>query len=57
MATEDLGHVLVRFDGGARGAFKVSQGAAGRADGHRANVLSDAIARSNAERRWVEVPA
>ena len=30
MATEDLGHVLVRFDGGARGAFKVSQGAAGR---------------------------
>ena len=30
MTTEDLGHVLVRFDGGARGAFKVSQGAAGR---------------------------
>ncbi len=147
MATEDIGHVLVRFDGGARGAFKVSQGAAGRknylhlevdgseaalawnaerheelwlgrrdepsgvlqrnaalmqpsaaahtflpaghaegwvdtfrelyrsvyaavaagaaptepdyptfADGHRANVLGDAIALSNAERRWVEVP-
>ena len=30
MATEDLGHVLVRFDGGARGAFKVSQVSAGR---------------------------
>lgn len=30
MTTEDIGHVLVRFDGGARGAFKVSQGAAGR---------------------------
>lgn len=30
MTTEDLGHVLVRFDGGARGSFKVSQGAAGR---------------------------
>ena len=30
MTTEDLGHVLVRFDGGARGAFKVSQGSAGR---------------------------
>ena len=29
MTTEDLGHVLVRFDGGARGAFKVSQGSAG----------------------------
>ncbi len=29
MATEDIGHVLVRFDGGARGAFKVSQGARG----------------------------
>jgi predicted dehydrogenase len=147
MATEDIGHVLVRFEGGARGAFKVSQGAAGRknhihfevdgsqaalawnaerheelwlghrdepngvlqrngavmqptaaghtslpaghpegwvdtfrelyrsvyaavaggsppaepdyptfADGHRANVLGDAIALSNAERRWVEVP-
>ena len=147
MATEDLGHVLVRFDRGARGAFKVSQGAAGRKnflhfevdgsesalawnaerheelwlgrrdqpnellqrngalmqpsaaahtflpaghaegwvdtfrelyrsvytavaagappeepdyptflDGHRANVLGDAIAVSNAERRWVEVP-
>jgi len=146
MTTEDLGHVLVRFDGGARGAFKVSQGSAGRknylhvevdgsaaalawnaerheelwlgrrdepsavlqrnaalmqpvaaahtflpaghpegwvetfrelyrsmytaiasgtvptepdypsfADGHRANVLGDAIALSNAERRWVEV--
>ena len=52
MATEDLGHVLVRFDGGARGAFKVSQGAAGRK-----NLLGDAIARSNAERRRVEVPA
>ena len=26
-------------------------------DGHRANVLGDAIALSNAERRWVEVPA
>jgi predicted dehydrogenase len=26
------------------------------ADGHRANVLGDAIALSNAERRWVEVP-
>ena len=26
MATEDIGHVLVRFEGGARGAFKVSQG-------------------------------
>jgi len=25
-------------------------------DGHRANVLGDAIAVSNAERRWVEVP-
>jgi predicted dehydrogenase len=25
------------------------------ADGHRANVLGDAIALSNAERRWVEV--
>ncbi len=148
MSTEDLGHVLVRFEGGARGAFKVSQGSAGRknylhievdgsesalawnaerheelwlgrrdepsgvlqrnaalmqpsaaahtflpaghaegwvetfrelyrsvyaavaaggppeapdyptfADGHRANVLGDAIALSNAERRWVEVPA
>jgi predicted dehydrogenase len=148
MTTEDLGHVLVRFDGGARGAFKVSQGSAGRknylhfqvdgseaalawnaerheelwlghrdepsgvlqrnaalmrpaaaahtflpaghaegwvetfrelyrsvyaavaaggpsgspdyptfVDGHRANVLGDAIALSNAERRWVEVPA
>jgi predicted dehydrogenase len=145
MTTEDLGHVLVRFDGGARGAFKVSQGRknylhfevdgseaalawnaerheelwlgrrdepsgvlqrnaalmqpsaaahtflpAGHAegwvetfrelyrsvyadvaaggpssapdyptfeDGHRANVLGDAIARSNAERRWLEVPA
>jgi predicted dehydrogenase len=30
MSTEDLGHVLVRFDGGARGAFKVSQLSAGR---------------------------
>jgi predicted dehydrogenase len=30
METEDIGHVLVRFDGGARGTFKVSQGAAGR---------------------------
>ena len=30
MATEDIGHVLVHFDGGARGAFKVSQLAAGR---------------------------
>jgi len=30
MTTEDLGHVLVRFDGGARGAFKVSQVSAGR---------------------------
>jgi predicted dehydrogenase len=30
MSTEDMGHVLVRFDGGARGAFKVSQGSAGR---------------------------
>ena len=30
MSTEDIGHVLVRFDGGARGAFKVSQGSAGR---------------------------
>ena len=140
MATEDIGHVLVRFDGGARGAFKVSQGSAGRknylhievdgseaalawnaerheelwlgrrdepsgilqraaahtflpaghaegwvetfrelyrsvyadvaaggpssapdyptfADGHRANVLGDAIALSNAERRWVDVEA
>lgn len=146
MSTEDLGHVLVRFDGGARGAFKVSQVSAGRrnhlhfevdgsraalawdaerheelwlgnrdgangvlqrnaalmhadaalrtslpaghaegwvetfrelyrsvyaavasgampgepdfptfADGHRANVLGDAIARSNRERRWMEV--
>jgi len=25
------------------------------ADGHRSNVLGDAIALSNAERRWVEV--
>jgi predicted dehydrogenase len=25
-------------------------------DGHRANVLGDGIALSNAERRWVEVP-
>jgi predicted dehydrogenase len=147
MTTEDLGHVLVRFDGGARGAFKVSQVSAGRrnylhfqvdgsqsalawsaesheelwigrrdepngvlqrnaalmhadaasrtflpaghaegwvetfrelyravytavaagappavpdyptfADGHVANVLGDAIALSNRERRWVEVP-
>jgi predicted dehydrogenase len=147
MTTEDLGHVLVRFEGGARGAFKVSQGSAGRknylhfevdgseaalawnaerheelwlgrrdetsgvlqrnaalmqpsaaahtflpaghaegwvetfrelyrsvyadvaaggpssapqyptfVDGHRANVLGDAIALSNADRRWVEVP-
>jgi predicted dehydrogenase len=147
MSTEDLGHVLVRFDGGARGAFKVSQVSAGRrnylhfevdgseaalawnaesheelwlgrrnepngilqrnpglmsadaaahtflpaghaegwvetfrelyravytavatggpppepdyptfADGHGANVLGDAIALSNRERRWVEVP-
>lgn len=147
MATEDLGHVLVRFEGGARGVFSVSQVSAGRknmlhfevdgsqaalawsaerheelwlgrrdepngvlhrnaalmqadaagrtqlppghpegwvdtfrelyravyravaaggmpdepdfptfADGHRANVLGDAIALSNAERRWVEVP-
>jgi predicted dehydrogenase len=30
MSTEDLGHVLVRFDRGARGAFKVSQVSAGR---------------------------
>jgi predicted dehydrogenase len=30
MSTEDLAHVLVRFDGGARGAFKVSQISAGR---------------------------
>jgi predicted dehydrogenase len=30
MTTEDLGHVLVRFSGGARGAFKVSQVSAGR---------------------------
>lgn len=29
-ATEDLGHVLVRFDDGARGAFSVSQVSAGR---------------------------
>jgi predicted dehydrogenase len=147
MSTEDIGHVLVHFDRGARGAFKVSQGSAGRKnylhvevdgsesalawnaerheelwlgrrdapnevlqrnaalmhpdassrttlpaghaegwvdtfrelyravyadvaagrpaaepayptfeDGHRANVLGDAIALSNAERRWVEVP-
>jgi predicted dehydrogenase len=147
MSTEDLGHVLVRFAGGARGAFKVSQVSAGRrnhlhfevdgsagalfwdaerheelwlghrdapngvlqrnaalmhadagsrtrlpaghpegwvetfrelyravygavaaggmpdepqfptfADGHRANVLGDAIARSNRERAWVTVP-
>ncbi len=147
MATEDLGHVLVRFEGGTRGVFSVSQVSAGRknmlhfevdgsegavawsadrheelwlgrrgepngvlqrnaglmradaavrthlppghpegwvdtfrelyravyeavaiggmperpdfptfADGHDANVLCDAIARSNDERRWVEVP-
>ena len=30
MTTEDFAHVLVRFDGGARGAFKVSQISAGR---------------------------
>jgi len=30
MSSEDIGHVLVHFDGGARGAFKVSQLAAGR---------------------------
>jgi predicted dehydrogenase len=30
MTTDDLGHVLVRFGGGARGAFKVSQVSAGR---------------------------
>jgi hypothetical protein len=27
------------------------------ADGHRANILGDLIARSNRERAWVEVPA
>jgi predicted dehydrogenase len=27
------------------------------ADGHRANVLGDAVAASARERRWVEVPA
>jgi predicted dehydrogenase len=147
MSTDDLGHVLVRFEDGARGAFSVSQVSAGRknmlhfevdgseaslawnadrheelwlgrrdepngvlqrnaglmradaavhthlppghpegwvdtfrelyravyeavalggmpdrpdfptfADGHDANVLCDAIARSNDDRRWVEVP-
>jgi predicted dehydrogenase len=30
MSTEDLGHVLVRLEGGARGAFSVSQVSAGR---------------------------
>lgn len=49
MSTEDLGHVLVRFDGGARGAFKVSQVSAGRrnhlhfeVDGSRGAVAWDA---------------
>lgn len=38
MSTEDLAHILVRFDGGARGAFVISQVSFGRKNATRFEV-------------------
>lgn len=71
MSSEDLAHILLRFEGDARGSIVVSHVSSGRKnslrievdgyptfrDGHVENVLGDALALSNRERRWVEVPS